>query len=64
MPTFAEDMVTRIQDTLKENPGAKRVTFDGVTVEYEELVSQLEYWEKRVAKENKGKPRISKINLS
>lgn len=63
--TFAQRMVAKYQQVLLDNPGAQSVTLpDGITVTYANLVRQLQYWERRVAREAGTRPRAAAVDLS
>ena len=65
-PTFAEQMVSKIQQVLLANAGASTVSFDGQTTTFENLERKLSFWETRVAREaaTPTRPLFSAINLS
>jgi chitodextrinase len=45
-------MVAKLQQTLLESAGLSAVTIAGQSVTYGDLQKQLEYWQKKVAREN------------
>lgn len=63
MPTFAEDHVERLETLLAANVGVRSVSVDGVSVSYDDLLKQYDYWKSRVARESGTRPRIAQINL-
>lgn len=62
--TFAEQMVAKLRDVLAANAGVKQLTVDGNTVQYDDLLNQLTFWERKVARESGSRPRASQIKLS
>lgn len=57
-PTFAEQMVAKLQQTLLESAGLSSVTIAGQSVSYGDLVKQLDYWKRQVAAEQGQRPLI------
>jgi len=64
MATFAEDQVSRLETLLASSVGVRSVSVDGVSVSYDDLLRQYDYWKSKVALEGGTKPRVSSINLS
>lgn len=62
-PTFDEQMVEKLQALLLKNAGVQNVTVDGVVVSFSDLEKRLQFYEARVARTNKTKPIVSRINL-
>ncbi len=60
-PTFAEQMLAKIETALLENPGAKSVTVGGVQVQYEDLVARRAYFQKEVAREKGNRPHFVEV---
>ena len=63
MPTFAEGQVERLETLLASSVGVRSVSVDGVSVSYDDLMKQYDYWKARVAREAGTRPRIAQINL-
>ncbi len=63
-PTFAEQMVTKIQGLLLKLGGLESATIDGVSHKYADLKRELAYWEKKVAREAGTCPPIATIGLN
>jgi hypothetical protein len=63
MATFAEDQLERLETLLAANVGVSSVSVDGVSVSYDDLLKQYDYWRNRVAREEGTRPRIAQINL-
>jgi hypothetical protein len=62
-PTFAEQMVSKLETLLLSNPGAQTVTFDGLTVSYDELTDRYDYWRKQVLREQGKKQTFQQVDL-
>jgi hypothetical protein len=62
--SFAEQMVTKIQELLLESGGLKSITVDGQTVSVADLKKDLEYWEGRVSSEDGTNPSWMTVNMS
>lgn len=63
MPTFAEDQIERLETLLAANVGVSKVNVDGVSVEYDDLLKQYDYWKSKFAREEGTRPRVAQINL-
>ena len=63
MPTFAEQMVTKLEALLLANVGAQSVMIDGQSVTYADLEKKYDYWTSQVAVAQGTKPRVASINL-
>jgi len=59
-------MVALIEGKLKANAGVKSVTIDGVVTVFDrqQLIDELAYWQKRVAREAGSRPVVSRVDLS
>lgn len=64
MPTFNEQMVTKIQQALLANPLGKTISVDGESITREDALAYLERFEARVARESGTRPNAAQINLS
>ena len=62
-PTFAEQMVDKLETMLLANAGVAKVVIDGQEVAYRDLEVKYEYWKKKVAKEQGKAPVVSTIRL-
>lgn len=62
-PTFAEQMVTKLQQTLLESAGLASVTIAGQVVSYGDLQKQLDCWERRVAKEQGKRSQLIEVDF-
>jgi len=63
MATFAEDQVERLETLLAANVGVSSVSVDGVSVSYDNLIKQYDYWKSRLAREDGTRPIVAQINL-
>lgn len=63
MATFAEDQLARIEALLARNPGVRQISFEGVTVAYDDLVKQRDYWLNQVAREQGKRTAIIRVDL-
>ncbi|MFO1046029.1 MAG: hypothetical protein U0941_29985 [Planctomycetaceae bacterium] len=50
-PTFAEQMVTKLQQLLLANPLATSITIDGTTTTFADAQQRLEHYQSIVARE-------------
>lgn len=64
MPTFSEQVVTKLQARILELVGVKSTGGDGENTELVDLEKKLTFWEARVAREAGTKPRVSSIDLA
>lgn len=62
-PTFAEQMVAKLEKTLLKAAGAKTVVVDGVQVQFEDLQTQHGYWKRQVEREQSRRPVFAPITL-
>lgn len=62
-PTFAEQMVAKLEALLLKNAGLKAVNVDGTMVSYDDLEAKWEFWKTKVAREGGGKRRAATISL-
>ena len=62
-PTFAEQMVTKLEALLLENAGVQSVNVDGQAVTFTDLQRQYDYWKGKVARESGTRPRVASVNL-
>lgn len=63
MPTFNEQVVTKLQARILELVGVKSTNADGESIELADLKKELTFWEARVAREQGSKPLVSAIDL-
>jgi hypothetical protein len=63
MPSFAQQMITKLQAVLLESAGLAEAVIDGVSVKLTDVEAKLRYWENRRAQECGAKPRVSSIDL-
>lgn len=64
MPTFAESQVERLETLLAQNVGVRSINVDGVSVTYDDLLKQYDYWKSKFAREEGTRPRVAQIDLS
>lgn len=64
MPSFAEQMVTKLETLLLASAGLRSVNVDGETVTYADLESRYDYWKSRVSRESGTRPLSATIDLS
>lgn len=62
-PTFAQQMLTKIEALLLANPGVQSVNVDGVNVQFTDLLKQREHWAKKVAQETGRLPLFQQVDL-
>lgn len=66
--TTAQTMVRALTTALAENPvGVTSITIDGQTATYgtrDAMLKELQFWERRVAREAGRRPRVARIDLS
>lgn len=62
-PTFAEQMVAKLETTLLEAAGLQSVTIAGQVVTYAELTKQYEFWKSKVAKEGGSRPVLIEVEM-
>lgn len=55
-PTFAEQMVAKLEQVLLEAAGLQSVTIAGQVVTYVDLTKQHAHWKAQVAREQGGRP--------
>ena len=66
-PTFAQQMVTKLQaDILAGSGGVVQTTIAGTTVEVNrsQLLKELDYWQRKVARADGTRPLAPTIKLS
>ncbi|MBA4032958.1 MAG: hypothetical protein C0478_18985 [Planctomyces sp.] len=63
-PTFAEEMLAKVEDLLRKSSGLKTVTWDGKTVQYEDLLAQRDRWRREIAQEQGKRSRVLGVDLS
>jgi hypothetical protein len=64
--TSSADMVEILKSALKENPGAMlTVTVDGQTTTWsrQQAISELQFWERRAAREQGRRPIVAQIGM-
>lgn len=64
MPSFAEQMVTKLETLLLASAGLKSVSVDGEAVSYADLESRYDYWKSRVSRESGDRPLSATVDLS
>ena len=62
-PTMAAQVVAKIEAAILASPLAESISLDGQSVSMGDAISKLEYWRRRVARENGTRPVIASINL-
>ena len=62
-PTFAEQMVAKLQELLLANPGAQTIVIDGVTTSFVDLEARLASFQAQVDRQNGTRPRFTGPNL-
>lgn len=62
-PTFAEQMVTKLQEKLLAMAGVKSTDVDGENVDLTDLKKDWEFWKLQVARENGSKPKLVEIRI-
>lgn len=62
--TFAEEMVEKYQQLLRDSAGLKRVMVDGQDIWYAELEERYAYWKRIYDQEQGTKGRTFQIDLS
>lgn len=62
-PTFAAQMLAKIEALLLANPGAQSVTFDGSSVSFADLMARRDQLRKEVAQELGQRPRFRQVDL-
>lgn len=63
MPTFNEQMVTKLEAALLANPTAETITIGTETTTYVDVVARLEQFRRRVAAESGSRPMFSAVEL-
>jgi len=64
MATVAEQVVAKIEAAILANPLAEQISLDGQSVSMPAALAKLEYWRRRVAREQGGRPVVSTVDLS
>lgn len=62
-PTFAQQMVTKLQAMLLANAGLESVMIDGIATKFSDLEAKLAYWQSKVDAEQGTRSRVTSINL-
>lgn len=62
-PTFAEQMVTKLEALLLANPGASSINIDGTATSYVDLEARLQQYRAQVAREQGTRPRLKTFDL-
>lgn len=63
-PTFAEQMLAKIEALLLANVGVQQCVVDGVTVQYVDLVAQRDHWRRQVQQEQGKRTQLLRVDLS
>jgi len=63
MPT-ANEIVDDLRATILASPGVSEISVDGISIKREHLLRELNYWERRAARENGNLPNSASIDLS
>lgn len=63
-PTFAEQMVSKLETVLLESAGLKTVSVSGTVTTFDDVQRQYEFWKSKVAREQGRKPRLVRVDLS
>lgn len=63
MPTFAEQMVAKLEAMLLQNAGLAQVDVDGQKVAYADLEAKHAYWRRRMLRETGKVGTVSRIRL-
>jgi hypothetical protein len=63
-PTYAFEVVTALKEAIANSPGVTEIQVDGMRAKID--VSQLDYWERRAAREEspRTRPISATIDLS
>jgi hypothetical protein len=61
--SFAQQMVTKLEELLAANPGQASINVDGRSVSFADLTAQYTYWKNRASRESGSRPFASKIKL-
>jgi len=64
MAFLADQIVAKIEAQILANPLAEQISLDGHSVSMPEAIRKLEYWRRRAARENGGRPVVATFNLS
>lgn len=62
-PTFAEQMVAKLEGLLLQSAGLQSVNVDGEAVTFADLEKRYDYWKGRVASESGARPISATIDL-
>lgn len=62
-PTFAEQMLARIEAALLESAGVKSAVIAGQTVSFDDLVAQRDHWRREIQKEQGGRPLMLEVHM-
>jgi hypothetical protein len=62
-PTFAELQLTRIEQALAKNLGVRQIVIDGVSVTFDDLIKQRDYWRREVQTEQGNRSRVLSVEL-
>ncbi len=63
-PTFAAQMLARVEALLLDNVGVTEVTVDGVTTKYADLLAQRDRWRREVQQEQGKRSQMLGVDLS
>ncbi len=61
--TFAEEMLAKIEDVLREAAGLQSANIAGQTVTYADLLAQREHWRREIAKEQGDRPLLLEVDM-
>lgn len=61
--THAEEMVRKLEAVLAANPGVETIEFDGERTHFGELEKQLNFWERKVARQAGRRPIAGTMRL-
>jgi hypothetical protein len=62
-PTFAAQMVAKLEALLLANPGVQSISVDGTNTSFVELEARLQQYRAQVARESGTRPRRLSIDL-
>lgn len=62
-PTFAAQMVAKLEALLLANPGAQSITIDGTVTSFVDLEKRLAQYRAEVARESGTRPRLRSFDL-
>lgn len=62
-PTFAEQMLAKIEAVLLEAAGVKSAVIAGQTVSYDDLIAQRDHWRREIQKERGTRPLMVEVHM-